>query len=54
MTGIYLGRRTFDREINEGRFFMSGDARLSKTIKRWLKLSLYAETDGVLRADLPT
>jgi DNA-binding HxlR family transcriptional regulator len=53
MTGIYLGRRTFDREIDEGRFFMSGDARLSKTIKRWLKLSMYADTDGISRADVP-
>lgn len=51
MTGIYLGRRTFDREIEAGRFFMSGDVRLSKTIKRWLKISMYADTDGIARAD---
>ena len=47
MTGIYLGRRTLDHEIDEGRFFMSGEARLARTIKRWLKLSVYADTEGI-------
>ena len=47
LTGIYLGRLRFDREIDEGRLFLSGDRRLAKTIKRWLKLSSHATVDGV-------
>jgi len=51
MAGIYLGRLTLDREIEEGRFFMSGEARLIKTIKRWLKVSMYADTEGIAIAE---
>ena len=47
MTGIYLGRRSLAREIEEGRLFMSGDPRLSKTIDRWLKISIYADVEGI-------
>ena len=50
MTGIYLGRRSLAREIEEGRLFMSGDARLSKTIDRWLKISIYADVEGIAYA----
>lgn len=50
MTGIYLGRRSLDREIEAGRIFLSGDARLSRTIGRWLKISIYADTDGIAKA----
>ncbi|MGB3146800.1 MAG: helix-turn-helix domain-containing protein [Paracoccaceae bacterium] len=51
MTGLYLGRRSFNREIEEGRFFMSGEARLIKTIESWLKISIYADTAGIALAD---
>lgn len=47
LTGIYLGRRNLDREISEGRFFMSGESRLSKTIKRWLQFSAHSRVDGI-------
>ena len=47
LTGIYLGRLRFDREIDEGRLFLSGDRRLVRTIKRWLKLSSHAAVEGV-------
>ncbi len=50
LTGIYLGRRTFDREIDHGRFFMSGDPRLSRTIRNWLKLSQHSTVEGIARA----
>lgn len=50
MTGIYLGRRDLDREIENGQFFMSGEARLIKTIKRWLKISVYADTKEIAKA----
>lgn len=33
---ILLSRTTIPREIEEGRLFMSGDARLAKTMDRWL------------------
>ena len=51
LTGIYLGRRSFNRAIEEGRLFISGDARLSNTINRWLKISMYADTAGIARAE---
>jgi len=51
MTGIYLGRRTLDHEIEADRFFMSGEARLIKTIKRWLKISIYADLDRIALVD---
>lgn len=47
LTGIYLGRRKLDREIESGRFFMSGEPRLSKTINRWLELSRHSRIDGI-------
>ena len=47
MAGVYLGRRTLEREIEEGRFFRSGEAMLSKTIQRWVKISVYADVDGL-------
>ena len=50
MSGIYLGRRSFDHEIEEDRFFMSGDQRLARTIKRWLKISVYSEVEGISQA----
>ncbi|MGI3184453.1 winged helix-turn-helix transcriptional regulator [Nioella aestuarii] len=50
MSGIYLGRRRLAREIEDGRLFLSGDARIAKTMDRWLKLSVYAETDGIALA----
>ncbi|MCE8515510.1 helix-turn-helix transcriptional regulator [Ruegeria pomeroyi] len=50
MTGIYLGRMSYGREIDSGRFFMSGDKRLEKTIGRWLRLSMYAGVEGLAQA----
>ncbi|MDH5451966.1 MAG: helix-turn-helix transcriptional regulator [Paracoccaceae bacterium] len=49
MSGIFLGRRSFDREIDNGCFFMSGSQHLAKTIKRWLKISIYADVDGIAK-----
>lgn len=50
MSGVYLGRRRLNREIEEGRIFLSGDARIVKTMDRWLKLSVYAQTEGIALA----
>lgn len=51
LTGIYLGRRTYEREIEAGRFFMSGMPRLSKTINRWLQNSMHSKICGIRIAD---
>ena len=50
LTGIYLGRRSLERDTAEGLFFMSGDPRLSKTINRWLQLSMHSKVDGIRTA----
>ena len=50
LSGIILGRTTIIREQDQGRFFLSGDARLSQTIDRWLSLSEYATVDGIALA----
>ncbi|WP_108836352.1 helix-turn-helix domain-containing protein [Tateyamaria sp. Alg231-49] len=48
LTGIYLGRLNLERECVDGRFFMSGDSRLTKTVSRWLQLSSHSHVDGIL------
>lgn len=47
LTGIYLGRRSLARELDEERIFFSGDSRLERNFLRWLPPSPYAELDGV-------
>jgi DNA-binding HxlR family transcriptional regulator len=36
LAAITLSRTTISREIEEGRLFLSGDARLARTMDRWL------------------
>lgn len=36
LSSILLSRSTISREIEEGRLFLSGDARLARTMDRWL------------------
>lgn len=50
MSGIYLGRRSLQREIDRGTLFLSGDSRLIKTFDRWLRFSTYASVEGIARA----
>ncbi len=47
MTGFYLGRRSFERDVEDGLFFMSGDQRLIKTFRRWLKFSVHSDADNI-------
>lgn len=47
MLGILLGRSTFTREQDLGQLYLSGDARLARTIGRWLSISDYAEFEGI-------
>ncbi|WP_299304533.1 hypothetical protein [uncultured Litoreibacter sp.] len=51
MTGFYLGRRSFERAVEDGSFFMSGDQRLIKTFRKWFKFSMHSQTDGIAQVD---
>ena len=50
-TGIYLGRRSFTRDIDDGRLFLSGDQRLIKTFRRWLKFSIHSDADDIAQVE---
>ena len=55
--GVITGRTNIAREIDSGALFLSGDARLIKTMDRWLRLSEYASVDGIAllpKANQPT
>ena len=45
---ILLGRTTIARELTGGGLFLSGDAVLSRTMHRWLKISDYAQFEGIV------
>jgi DNA-binding HxlR family transcriptional regulator len=45
--GILLGRATVAGELANGQLYLSGDPVLARTMQRWLKLSEYAQLDGV-------
>ncbi len=49
----FLGRTTIAREVEEGRMFLSGDARLVRTIAGWFPKEEYSEIDGIARFDPP-
>ena len=43
---VYAGRSSFDREVEKGEMFLSGDARIVKTISQWLHPNDYAHIEG--------
>ncbi len=47
LNAIFLGRSTVAREIGAGRLFVTGDARLERTMNDWLPRSVYAEVQGI-------
>ena len=47
LTGIYMGRRNLERDIENGKIFLSGDTRLRRNFTKWLPPSIYAEVDGI-------
>jgi hypothetical protein len=49
--GIFTGRTNIEREIEQGGLFLSGDARLARTMHLWLRVSIYAAIEGI--AELP-
>ena len=50
LSGIILGRTKIARELENGNLFLSGDARLARTMDRWLSVSDYAEVEGIAMA----
>lgn len=48
LTSIVLGRTTIAREKEAGSLFLAGDALLARTMGRWLHVSDYGRTEGVL------
>lgn len=47
LVSILLGRSNVAREIAADRLFLSGDARLARTMQDWLIISEYAEARGI-------
>jgi len=45
--GILMGRTKMEQETERGTFFLSGDARLVRTIGQWLPISPHAHVDGI-------
>ncbi|MEO6300708.1 MAG: helix-turn-helix domain-containing protein [Paracoccaceae bacterium] len=46
--GIRIGRSTIAREIDNGRLFLSGNARLARTMDRWMSLADYVTIPGTV------
>ncbi|SMX25848.1 winged helix-turn-helix transcriptional regulator [Boseongicola aestuarii] len=50
LTGIYMGRRSLSRDLDDGKLFLSGDTRLVKNFTKWLPPSVYADVEGIAAA----
>lgn len=50
-TGFYLGRRSFDRDVEDGLIFLSGDQKLIRTFRRWLTFSMHSGVDDIARVE---
>lgn len=53
LVSVILGRSTVAREIDADRMFLSGDARLARTMQSWLFVSAYGDAPGVRMLDDP-
>lgn len=49
LTGLYLGRLRLSREVEAGRIFLSGDARLIRNFEKWLPPSAYSTVEGIAK-----
>lgn len=47
LAAVFFGRSTVAREEEEGRLFVSGDARLRQGMEKWFPRSSYAEVEGI-------
>ena len=52
LSAIILSRTTISREIEEGRLFLSGDARLARTMDRWLYRRTKEDPEDVLQLEI--
>ena len=50
LTGIYMCRRNFARDLDNGRIFLSGDNRLIRNFQNWLPPSEYSGVEGTRQA----
>lgn len=46
-TGVYLGRSSFEQAVADDLIFMSGDPRLIKTFRRWLRFSMHSGVENI-------
>ena len=49
LSAIVLNRTTISRELDEGRLFLSGDARLARTMDRWLYRRAKEDPESILQ-----
>ncbi len=45
MTEVWLGYRTIDRMCEDGRLVLTGNSKLARDLRIWLKLSVFANTE---------
>ncbi|WP_164658645.1 helix-turn-helix domain-containing protein [Tropicibacter sp. Alg240-R139] len=45
---VILGRSTIEREVGDGRLYLTGDAVMMRTLNEWFPRSGYADTDEIL------
>ena len=50
-TGVYLGRRSYSRAIEDEEIFLTGDARLIRTFRQWLRFSMHAGAQDIAMVD---
>ena len=51
LSAIVLSRTTISRELDEGRLFLSGDARLARTMDRWLYRRTKEDPEDILQLE---
>ena len=51
LSAIILSRTTISRELDEGRLFLSGDARLAHTMDRWLYRRTKEDLEDILQLE---
>ena len=47
LSAIVLGRTDIAAQLDQGNLYLSGDARLIKTVDRWLSRGAYADVEGI-------
>ena len=47
LSAIVVGRTDIAAQLDQGNLYLSGDARLIKTVDRWLSRGAYADVEGI-------